>query len=163
MFNRLHETRQDESGSVASVFILASALLFVVIVASGFALGKYVQALQSLSRCTAMTAKATMVYMQRQAPPDKGRLTPQAEAEGNYIFRTGLCNSDYPYAALMPNTQIISYRMIGTDTLLVTVQQHIRAYSISNMFPIPITQQAVAYTYQYGGNSKSPIYDGPIP
>lgn len=162
MFSKFKELRESESGTVVTVFILAVAILFVVIIGAGFALGKYVQAVQTLDRCASMTAKATMVYMQRQAPPNKGVLTVEAKAEGDRIFRNGLCNSNYQYAALMPNTQVITYQMMGAETLLVTVQQYVRAYSIINALPIPITQQAVAYTYQYGDTSQNPIYNAPI-
>lgn len=162
MFSRVREALRSEAGTIASVYMLAAAILFVTAIGSGFTLGKYAQAVQSLSRCTNMTAKATMVYMQRQAPPYKGALTPEAMSTGTSIFNEGLCNKALAGVPLMQSTAQIQYEMVGPDTLLVTISQKVKGYFLSGFFPITITQQAVAYTYQYGGTTKSPIYDGTI-
>lgn len=148
----------SESGAIVTVYILGAALFFAAAIGAAFSLGKYVQSEQYLQRCVAMTAKGTMVYMQRQAPPNKGVLTAEAQNEGTYIFNSGICNTGAEWNPLMKATASITYEVVGSDTLLVTVNQYMKGYVLNRFFPIQITSTAAAYTYQYGGEAKNPVY-----
>jgi hypothetical protein len=107
-----------------------------------------------------MVAKATMVYMQRQAPPNKGVLTGNAIAEGTAIYNASLCNNTYKQNPLMRATGVIKFDMVGPNTLVVTLSQYVKGYLSSGWFPVKINKQAAAYTYQYGGATQNPLYDG---
>lgn len=155
MFNKF----KSESGAIATVFVLAAALFFSTAVAVGFGLGKTVQANQALGRCANMVAKATMVFMQRQAPPNKGVLTGNAIAEGTAIYTSSLCNGAYATNPLMKSTGTIDFAMVGPSTLVVTLNQFMKGYLPSGWFPVELSKQAAAYTYQYGGTTQNPLYD----
>jgi hypothetical protein len=161
MFSKLREMRGSEAGAIVSVYILAAALLFVTAIGAGFTLGKYGQAVMQLNRCTSMVAKGTMIYMQRQAPPNKGVLTPRAIQEGTFIFNEGLCNAALEYNPLMNATATIDFQMVGSDTLVVTIKQRAKSFFF-NAFPWEATSVDAAYVYQYGGASKNPVYDGTL-
>lgn len=161
MFSNLRQRWASEDGVIVNVFMLAACVLFVAAVAAGFALGKYAQAMQMSQRCASMVAKSTMVYMQRQAPPDKGVLTTEAKNEGIYIFNRGFCNSTFSGNPLMSGTANITFQSIGSDVVVVTVSQYVKGYGLARFLPWKTNTTAAAYTYQYGGAGKSPIYDGP--
>jgi hypothetical protein len=159
MFNKLREAKESESGTIVSVYILAAAILFITTIGIGFTLGKYVQAGQQLNRCANMVAKGTMVAMQRQPPPNKGVLTADAIIEGNSIFNEGLCNVDLGNSPLIRATQTLNFEMVASDTLVVTIDQYAKGFFLNGAFPWKLTAVGAAYTYQYGGQSKNPIYN----
>lgn len=158
MFNRF----RDEDGVIGNFFILASVILFVTAIGFGFGVGKYVQSGTLLKRCGEMTAKATMVVMERQAPPKKGVLTQDAMDTGMAMFAQSMCNQEDPSNPLMAGTQNFKFEMITSDTLLVTITMKQRGYLLNRWFPVNVQEQGVAYTYQYGGKTKSPKYDGSL-
>jgi hypothetical protein len=81
-----------------------------------------------LKRCGEMTAKSTMVVMERQAPPKKGVLTQDAMDTGMAMFALSMCNQDDPSNPLMAGTQNFKFEMITSDTLLVTITMKQKGY-----------------------------------